>query len=36
MRAVPEVKITVNLAQQYVNLGYDASAFMVPGRDRLP
>ena len=28
MRAVPEVKITVNLAQQYVNLGYDADAFM--------
>jgi hypothetical protein len=28
MRAVPEVKITVNLAQQYVNLGYDASAFI--------
>ena len=23
MRAVPEVKGTVNLAQQYVNLGYD-------------
>jgi hypothetical protein len=28
MRAVPEVKDTVNLAQQYVNLGYDADAFM--------
>jgi hypothetical protein len=28
MRAVPEVKITVNLAQQYVDLGYDASAFV--------
>lgn len=28
MRAVPEVKISVNLAQQYVNLGYDASAFI--------
>ncbi len=28
MRAVPEVKITVNLAQQYVNLGYDAQALM--------
>jgi hypothetical protein len=28
MRAVPEVKIPVNLAQQYVNLGYDAEAFI--------
>ena len=28
MIAVPEVKDTVNLAQQYVNLGYDADAFM--------
>jgi hypothetical protein len=28
MRAVPEVKITVNLAQQYANLGYDATAFI--------
>jgi hypothetical protein len=28
MRAVPEVKGTINLAQQYVNLGYDATAFM--------
>jgi hypothetical protein len=28
LRAVPEVKITVNLAQQYTNLGYDASAFI--------
>lgn len=28
MRAVPEVKDTVNLAQQYVNLGYDARALM--------
>jgi len=28
MRAVPEVKITVNLAQQYVKLGYDAEAFI--------
>jgi hypothetical protein len=28
MRAVPEVKVTVNLAQQYVDLGYDAQAFM--------
>jgi len=28
MRAVPEVKITVNLAQQYVNLGYDSDAFL--------
>src|ERR1019366_3154595 len=26
MRAVPEVKVTVNLAQQYVDLGYDAQA----------
>jgi hypothetical protein len=28
LRAVPEVKIPVHLAQQYVNLGYDANAFM--------
>jgi hypothetical protein len=28
MRAVPEVKNTVNLAQQYVQLGYDAEALM--------
>jgi len=28
LRAVPEVKITVNLAQQYVNFGYDATAFV--------
>jgi hypothetical protein len=28
MRAVPEVKGTVNLAQQYVNVGYDAQALM--------
>ena len=28
MKAVPEVKDTVNLAQMYVNLGYDAEAFM--------
>jgi hypothetical protein len=28
MRAVPEVKIPVNLAQQYVNCGYDADAFI--------
>ena len=28
MRAVPEVKGTVNLAQQYVNLGYDPQAMM--------
>jgi hypothetical protein len=28
MRAVPEVKITVNLAQQYVNLGYDANTLI--------
>jgi hypothetical protein len=28
LRAVPEVKITVNLAQQYVNFGYDATAFI--------
>ena len=28
MIAVPEVKDTVNLAQQYVQLGYDAEAFM--------
>ena len=28
MKAVPEVKDTVNLAQQYVDLGYDAEAFI--------
>jgi hypothetical protein len=28
LRAVPDVKITVNLAQQYTTLGYDASAFI--------
>jgi hypothetical protein len=28
MRAVPEVKVTVNLAQQYVNLGYDAKTLI--------
>jgi hypothetical protein len=28
MRAVPEVKDTINLATQYMNLGYDAKAFM--------
>jgi hypothetical protein len=28
MRAVPEVKDTVNLAQQYVQLGYDGEAFI--------
>src|ERR1043166_4554389 len=28
MRAVPEVKETVNLAQQYVNLRYDPQAFI--------
>ena len=28
MRAVPEVKITVNLAQQYVNFGYEANALI--------
>ena len=28
MRAVPEVKITLNLAQQYVNLGYDPDVLM--------
>jgi hypothetical protein len=28
MRAVPEVKHTVHLAQQYVNCGYDASALI--------
>ncbi|HEX3882972.1 MAG TPA: hypothetical protein VHW66_09960, partial [Stellaceae bacterium] len=28
MRAVPEVKNTVNLAQQYVNLGYEPKALM--------
>jgi len=28
VRAVPEVKISVNLAQQYVNFGYDATALI--------
>jgi hypothetical protein len=28
LRAVPEVKIPVNLAQQYINFGYDATAFI--------
>jgi hypothetical protein len=28
LRAVPEVKIAVNLAQQYVNSGYDASSLI--------
>jgi hypothetical protein len=28
MRAVPEVKDTINLAQQYANLGYDATALI--------
>ena len=28
LRAVPEVKIPVNLAQQYVNCGYDATTLM--------
>jgi len=28
LRAVPEVKTTVHLAQQYVNCGYDATALM--------
>jgi hypothetical protein len=28
MRAVPEVRDTVNLSQQYVQLGYDADAFI--------
>jgi len=28
LRAVPEVKIPVNLAQQYVNCGYDATALI--------
>jgi len=28
MRAVPEVKVTVNLAQQYVSLGYDQEALL--------
>jgi hypothetical protein len=28
LRAVPEVKISVNLAQQYANLGYDETAFI--------
>jgi hypothetical protein len=28
LRAAPEVKIPVNLAQQYVNFGYDATALM--------
>jgi hypothetical protein len=29
MRAVPEVKVTVNLAQQYVQCGYDPQALMM-------
>jgi hypothetical protein len=29
MRAVPEVKATVNLAQQYVNFGYDANVLIM-------
>jgi hypothetical protein len=29
MRAVPEVKVTVNLAQQYVQCGYDPQALIV-------
>ena len=28
LRAVPEVKVTVNLAQQYADLGYDATAYI--------
>ncbi len=28
MRAVPEVKVTMNLAQQYVDLGYDAQTLI--------
>ena len=28
MRAVPEVKDTINLAQQYVNCGYDPQALI--------
>jgi hypothetical protein len=28
MRAVPEVKDTINLATQYMTLGYDPKAFM--------
>jgi hypothetical protein len=28
MRAVPEVKVTVHLTQQYVNFGYDANALI--------
>ena len=37
MRAVPEVKATVNLAQQYVNLRYDPQVLIdAPRRDRLP
>ena len=37
MRAVPEVKGTVNLAQQYVNCGYNAAgADETSRRDRLP
>ncbi len=32
MRAVPEVKATVNLAQQYVDLRYDPKVLMhAPG-----
>ena len=37
MRAVPEVRHTVNLAQQYVTLGYDPEVFMqAPRRHRVP
>ena len=37
MRAVPEVKATVNLAQQYVNLRYDPQVMMhAPRAYRLP
>ena len=37
MRAVPEVKDTVNLAQQYVNLRYDPQVLIMRlARDRLP
>ena len=36
LRAVPEVKNTVHLAQQYVNCGYDATALIARlGRDRV-
>ena len=37
MRAVPEVKGTINLATQYTQLGYDPKAFMdMLARDRVP